>query len=173
MRSFLRGRHFAALLLLGALAATACGDGPEAEAQSVPQVESGEIRLPAQILGLEVRPEDVEERLGEAARPYISSIGLFSLREEDLVRATFQASAFNRFADPDDANFRRRIITLIGTVEPRELRMADVAVFVTSGKEQQIYVWFKEGGFYVLTIHQAYEFPRTLLRQMVEMDLGI
>lgn len=134
------------------------------------KVKARQISLPSQVLGLQVKPEDISKQLNVAKRPYIDNVGLFSMRESDLVRATFQISHFNALAKPKSNDFRLSIIGLLGATRPQRVEVDDVTVYATSGNEQSIYVWFDDEAFYVLTAHQEYEFPRTLLRKMISLS---
>lgn len=161
----------AACLLLVALGA--CGGDDQSEqvsaAASPAEVEAAGVRLPNVLLGLEVRVEDVSKQFQETKRPWIDNLGLFSLRENDLVRATLQVSRFNRAADPGSKEFRSAIIDNLGTVRPQEMRIGNTSAFLTTGNDQSIFVWFEGRGFFVLTTHRDYEFPRLLLRRLVEL----
>lgn len=128
------------------------------------------VALPSQLLGLQVQVEDVSKLLDRAQRPYIERVGLFSFRENDLVRATFQVSKFRTIADSDNLGFRSQIINLLGSAEPQPVRIGETIVYSTIGNEQQIFAWFEQGGFFVLTTHRDYEFPRTLLRRLVSLE---
>ena len=155
-----------AVAILGSFAA--CGSSPQPVGRG--QVQAAGVVLPSQVLGLSVAPEDVEKLFGEARRPFIESIGLFSMREDDLVRATMQIGKFNRAARPSNSEFRQAIIGRIGTSRPQQIVVGDTTVWVSSGTDQVIFVWFKKRGFYVLTTHGDYEFPRTLLRRMITLE---
>lgn len=162
------GRRLIAAALL--FVASGCGEGTSNVVGVVTgggQVQTPKIRLPSQILGLHVKPEDVSKQLDAAKRPYLKNVGLFSLREGDLVRSTFQISHFNALARPDSAEFRSSIIGLLGSTRPQRILVGDVLVYITSGNEQHIFAWYEEEAFYVLTVHKEYEFPRTLLRRMI------
>lgn len=150
----------------------ACGgdEGSQvAAATGGKQVETAGVALPSQILGLVVKPEDVSKLLKEAKRPFVDSVGLFSLRENDLVRATLQVSRFNFLASPKSPEFRSSIIDQLGSRRPERVRVGETLVYVTFGNEQHIFAWFEGRGFFILTAHQNYEFPRTLLRRLLEL----
>jgi hypothetical protein len=44
-------------------------------------------------------------------------------------------------------------------------------VYLTTGNDQNIFMWFADRGFFVLSVRDDYEFPRTLLRRLVEMEI--
>jgi hypothetical protein len=147
---------------------TACSGSDDRPRTIGPNVSTGGVILPGQLLGLQVKPEDVSKQFEKTKRSYIASLGLFSLRENDLIRATLQVSRFNRLANPKDSQFRSLIIGRLGTTKPETLRIDNFDVYATSGTDQNIYAWFEGRGFFVLTTHRDYEFPRTLLRRIIE-----
>lgn len=132
------------------------------------RVETGGVAIPNVLVGLEVRPENVAEEFEGTEQSYVAMLGLFSLREDDLVRATLQVSTFNNLARPKDPTFRRSIINRMGTTRPRTITVSNTPVFVTTQTDQNIFVWFEEEGFFVLTTHREFEFPRTLLRRVID-----
>ncbi|MCA1839929.1 MAG: hypothetical protein ABR507_04210 [Actinomycetota bacterium] len=164
------------VLVVCTVTLAACGKGVPDIVGAVTgagKVKPADIVIPSQVLGLEVKPEDVSKQIKQARRPYIDSIGFFSLREADLVRATFQVSRFNDIAQPENSSFRQSIIGLLGSSKPVSLKVSGETVFATTGTEQSIFVWFKGRAFFVLTTHRQYEFPRTLLRRMVEVEKAL
>lgn len=132
-----------------------------------------DIRIPSQLLGLRVQSENIAKQLKATKRPYIDNVGLFSLREADLVRATFQISRFNALARPESPTFRNNVISLLGGARAQPVRVNSTTVYVTTGNDQSIFVWFEGRGFFVLTCHRAYEFPRTLLRHVLDLKVSI
>lgn len=132
------------------------------------EVATGGVQLPRQILGLQVAAEDVAKEFEKTKLSYVDSVGLFSMRENDLVRATLQVSRFNRLANPDSQSFRGLIINRLGTARAEILQVGNTDVYVTSGTDQQIFAWFEGRGFYILTTHRDYEFPRTLVRRVID-----
>ncbi len=159
-----------AVLSIGSACGTNAGTTVVESVTGGGKVKSRQISLPSQVLGLQVKPEDISKQLIAAKRPYIDNVGLFSMRESDLVRATFQISRFNALARPESNDFRLSIIGLLGATRPQQIKVEDITVYATSGNEQSIFVWFDDEAFYVLTAHQEYEFPRTLLRRMIKLS---
>lgn len=153
------------ILLLGA-----CEGGREKAAEvREAQIEPVTIELPDQILGLKVTEEDVSSSLEALkGRTYLESLGLFSMREGDLLRATLQVGRFNSLARARSKEFRREIAGLAGA--PEELRLGTAEVSQISGNQQTSYIWFESNGFFVLTVHRDFPFGRTLLRKLIEMD---
>lgn len=159
----------AGVLLLAGTAACGGGQGTSAGARKA-VVETAGVTLPSQVLGLALKPEDVSKILERTKRPYIDRVGLFSFREDDLVRATLQVSRFRRLADYESVRFRSQLIDLLGSAEPIPIQVEDTTAYATVGNEQQIFAWFQGRGFFVLTTHFEYEFPRALLRRLVSLD---
>lgn len=162
-----------ALGLCCAMALTACGGSDEAaEARSVTPPSIG---LPSLVLGLTMEPEDIDASLAQGAeQPFVDSVGLFAFRErEDLLQATLQVSRFTDEARPEDGTFRGAIVSRIGGTNPRKVRVGDQELFVTTGRNQNVFIWFEEKGFFVLTVRNDYPFPRTLLRRILGLDIEL
>lgn len=155
-------------LCLGVVMGACSRGGPSTASGGSDEIATGGVQLPRQILGLQVAPEDVSAEFAQTKRSYVASVGLFSMRENDLVRATLQVSRFNRLANPGSPAFRNLIINRLGSQRPEILQVGTTDVYVTSGTDQQIFAWFEGRGFYILTTHRDYEFPRTLLRRVIE-----
>ncbi|MEO7818838.1 MAG: hypothetical protein ABIS18_06815 [Actinomycetota bacterium] len=129
-----------------------------------------EVAIPETILGLGVDQYSVSEQVLLVDRPYVDSVGLFAMREKDLLRATLQVSHLNSVARPRSEAFRRSIINLMGTSTPIEVQVEKTRIFSTSGNRQSLFVWFEKRTFYVLSVHEDYEFPRTLLREVIGLE---
>lgn len=130
------------------------------------------VSLPSQILGLKIVEENVTTEIKGVNETYLDSLGLFSFREEDdLLRGTLQVGRFNEVAEPDRKRFRDAIIAQLGSTVPLQLRVGEDDVWLTSGTEQNIFTWFDEKGFYVLSVRSDYAFPRSLLRKLLETEL--
>lgn len=168
-------RRFALLVLALAFVLVSCGEGRNIReaVTGTGDITAPRIRIPGQILGLTVHPEDVSAQVKTVDRPYVDSVGMFSLREGDLLRATFQVARFNGLARPEEKSFRGEIIGLVGSSEPQEIRVNDTIVYSTAGNQQQVYLWFKGNGYFVLSVHQDFEFPRTLLRRVVSLPITL
>jgi hypothetical protein len=74
---------------------------------------------------------------------------------------------------PNSAQFRASVIGLTGASRAQELKVGDIIVYSTTGSEQNIFLWFKERGLFVLSVHRDYEFPRTLLRRAVDLPIQL
>lgn len=151
---------------------SACGGGGEIKSLTGKKA-APVVALPSQILGLKVAQENISSDLKKVKRPYIDSVGLFSLREEDLLRASIQIGRFNSLARPGSSKFRLSIIALLGVSKPLEFKAGDTVIYSTSGNRQNIFVWFKERSLFVLSVHQDYEFPRTLLRRILSYEIRL
>lgn len=157
-------------LLLLVLPVAACGGGGVSQAGTD---DPGSLRLPTQVVGLRVQQEDVQPQLEEVERPYVDSVAVFSLREEDLLRATLQVAHFNRLARPGDEQFRGDVLSTIGGQEPVEFTVEDTTVTATGNTDQDIFAWFEGDRMFILSVARDFEFPRTLLRRILELDLSI
>lgn len=137
------------------------------------KVSAPVIAFPSQMLGLSVQQENVAPQLKKVERPYVDAVAIFSLREKQLLRATVQLSRFNRLARPGSDSFRRSIVGLLGGSKALEMNLGKQTVFSTRTTQQNVFVWFKDRGMWVLSVHQDYEFPRTLLRRLVDLDVSL
>jgi hypothetical protein len=171
IRAAAHRRSLFALVLAASVACAACSSG-EASSSVARAPEGAEARLPSKILGLKVVRENVRANLSNVQKTYLQSVGLFSFREgDDLLRATIQVGRFNDVAEPRKERFRNAIIGQLGSTVPIQLRVGDRAVYLASGSEQNIFSWFDDVGFYVLSIRSDYAFPRSLLRQLLDRNL--
>lgn len=164
----IRTKLLAATLVAG-LTAVSCGGSVQPTGPGTEQPPI--VRIPTKLLGMDVKAEDVRKDIEAVDRSYFDSVGLFSFREGDLLRATLQVARFNSAAREDSNNFRRAIVGLLGTSTPQEMRVAENIVYSTSGTEQIVYAWFNKKGMFVLSVHREYEFPRTLLRRSLAIEL--
>ena len=162
-----------ALGLVLTFVSTACG-GSDDDALAEPPAKPPQIRIPSQLLGLTVGAEDISAQIDEAEQPYVDSVGLFAFRQgKDLLQGTLQIARFTPGARPDSNAFRGSIISRIGGTAPRELRVGNRDIFLTTGRNQVVFIWFDQNGFFVLTVRRDYPFPRTLLRKILDLDLEV
>lgn len=155
---------------LCALAVTSCGGGKvEQSAAASP----AQINLPAQVLGLKVQPENISAKLTQIKRPYVDSVAVFSLRDGDLLRASLQASRFNSAARPKDPEFIGTIVSTIGGSAAQQFRVSGEDVYATTASDQIVFSWFKGRGMFVLAIQKDFQFPRTLLRRLIESGVSL
>lgn len=154
-----------------ALGGFACSEENPASVSSAPKPRAAEADLPDQILGLGVIQEDVSSDIAQVrSATYVSSVALFSMREGDMLQAGLQVSSLNNLAKPKSERFRRQVVGLMGGSALEELTIGDQKVFMSSGKQQIVYAWFKGSGYYVLTVRRAYPFRRTLLRKLLALE---
>jgi hypothetical protein len=138
---------------------------------NIAKPRAAEADLPDQILGLQVIQEDVSKDIAEVrSATYVSSVALFSMREGDLLQASLQVASLNDLAKPSSERFRKQVVGLMGGGSLEELTIGERKVYMTSGKQQVVYAWFKGKGFNVLTVRRAYPFRRTLLRKLLALE---
>jgi hypothetical protein len=153
------------------LAGVACGnDTPDG-------VPGGEVEpiaatsFPDKILGLEVHEEDVKNSLAEARNTYARRASLYSLRDENLVVATLQATELTDQFDYKDAEERAALAVKIGGGRAQPFRVGSDTVFITQGQRQRIALWFRDRNLFVLSVRQDFERPRSLVREALEIDI--
>jgi hypothetical protein len=61
------------------------------------------------------------------------------------------------------------VVNQIGSSTPRRALLGSTSVYLTTGTQQRIAVWFKGRYFFILAIREDYRHPRTLLREAVEI----
>jgi hypothetical protein len=160
----------AGLALAFALGGVACsGDAEEV----APETAAARLNVPQQLVGLRISAEKIGPGLSKVDRPYVDTVAVFSLREEDLLRASLQISRFNGAARPDDRSFRESIVSTIGGATALSLRVANTLVYTTRSSDQSIFTWFDGDGMFVLAVQREFRFPRTLLRRMIELELTV
>jgi hypothetical protein len=164
-----------ALAMTCALLASSCGNDQSSAATRPTSTGPPSIKLPSKLLGLTVLPEDISSSLKQKGQqPYVDSVGLFAFREgKDLLQATLEAARFTPQARPESSQFRGSIVSRVGGTSPRVVRMGSQSVFLTSGRNQVVFLWFKKRGFFVLTVRREFPFPRTILRKLLDMHLGL
>lgn len=176
-----RTRRLLGLILAATLLSACGGDAGEADAEATEEptplgfagteiTELDASLLPPAVLGLEVTVEDVEDRIERVADTYVERLSLFAFRRDDLLMATLQVSELGGPARVEDPAFRRQVVNLIGGSTPREVRLGDTAVWLTTGTNQRLQSWFNGDHFFVLSIRSDYERPRALLRELLEVQ---
>lgn len=161
----------AIVLAFVVVGAGACGRDDEDVGAARPPIEIlDQGPVPTELLGLEVQPEPLES-LAEVDRPFVDAVGLYSLRAPDeALQATLQLSRFSPSADVDSEQFRQSVIAQIGSSTPRAFRMGSHTVHLTTGRRQNVAVWFKGRHFFVLSTREEYEQPRALLRATLAIE---
>ena len=135
------------------------------------QIGKLDIDLPERVLGLRVAREDVRETLAQVSDTYVEALSVYSLRKRKLLQATLQASQFGEQADYASSHFQETVVHGLGGQAPRQVRVGEHRVWLTTGTNQQLVTWFEGPRFYVLSIRQDYPRPRALLRRLLEEDL--
>jgi hypothetical protein len=161
------------VLLAGAvlaLATIACGSGGIAQSGAK---SPAQVSLPSQVLGLRVQPEDIASKLTSIKRPYVDAVAVYSLRDGDLLKASLQMNRFNGAARPKDSNFIGSIVSTIGGAASQQYRVSTEDVYVTTASDQEIFVWFRGSGMFVLAVQKSFPFPRTLLRRLLDSGLAV
>ena len=165
-----RWRAVVAVPLAIALGATLAGCA-ESSAQAV-KGESIEVLgpdvVPSEVMGLAVNAEPADAVKG-AKSAFVDAVGLYSLRSEELLQATLQVSRFTDDAKLDGA-FRRGVVQQVGSTTPQAVRMADKTVYLTTGKRQNVAVWFEDRYLFILGTREEYPTPRALLRELLEIE---
>jgi hypothetical protein len=150
----------------------ACSSNDDTKTNASAVTQTVQVNLPAELLGLKVVRENVKADLTDVKGSYLQSIGLFSFRETSkLLRATLQVGRFNDAAKEQQAKFRGSIIGQMGSSTPVEIRAGTHHVWLSTGSEQNIFTWFDDHDFYVLSIRSDYPFPRTLVRTLLDRQL--
>ena len=166
MRTAVRG---VALVVAASLALGACGGAKATEKHTIEQLP-GNI-LPPEVNGLEVRQEEITSTIKEQDRSYVDAVGLYSFRKKDLLQSTLQVSKFSKDAKYTTQKFRQAIIGQIGTTVPKQARMGDHTVYVTTGKKQSVVIWFSGPYVMVLSSREDFTEGRKLLRTLLEVKL--
>lgn len=162
-------RALCVALTLGALGA--CGESAaveQAEAREIAAIDAD--RLPPELLGLQVRREDIADVLDGTKRPYLDEAGLYSLREGETLQATLQVGRFADGVDHTRPEFRDKLLNTVGGGSIRELRLGKQQVYLTTGDRQQVALWFQDSYLMVLSTREEYETPRALLRAALELQ---
>jgi hypothetical protein len=163
---------FVAALLLGGCAVSAT-DARVAGGAGAP------VRadlVPASLAGLTVTPEDISKEEKQAgARSYLTSSRLWAFRAGTKLRATLQVGRFtpDAFASPDPdhvVHFERQIVDQIGQASARLRVLGGRNVYVTSGNEQPLFVWFTGSTLFILSMAKDFGEPRGLLRAALELQ---
>lgn len=154
------------------LALSGCGQEPTAagvgmsgeEVQPLP-----EDLLPSEVLGLNVGQEDVKKTLTQVKATYVEALSVYSFRRKKLLQATLQVSRFGEDAADTDG-FRQSVVAQVGGSSPKRIRAGDQIVYLTSGTDQNLSIWFRDRYFFVLAVREDFERPRTLLRKALAVQ---
>lgn len=167
----MRRRSLAVAAIALGLLTAACGgnaDVQRADARAVAPLDADS--LPAQLLGLQIKREDIADVLDGTKRPYLDKAGLYSLREGDTLQATLQIGHFAKGVDHTSPKFREKLLTTVGSGSVRALRLSGERVYLTTGDRQQVALWFHGANLLVLSTREEYGTPRALLRAALELQ---
>lgn len=173
----MRATHRVAVLVVVtvvALTSSGCGDGRPTLVGGTRAKDIKELPadlLPSELLGLQMKQEDIGDALASTKRAYIDGVGLYSFRRDDLLQATLQVSRFNDDADFESPSFRRSVVSQIGGSVPKRVRVGKENVYLTTGTKQTLAMWFRGRNLLVLAVREDYEQPRTLLREALRIQL--
>ena len=158
------------VLVLLTFATSACGNErvTGTAGKSIEQLPPDFV--PGELLGLPVAQEDMTETVSRSQDAFIESVGLYSMRRDDLLQATLQVSRFREDAPVEEASFRSSLVSQIGGTRVQSYRMGDETVFRTTGRKQVISLWFKGRHMFVLSVRDTFETPRSLLRESLAIE---
>lgn len=160
----------AGALAVMALLLGGCGNGEDVVAQAGGPVEPLEVSLPEALVGLKVEAEKVTDALENFRPSYVEGAALYSFRgDKDLVQATLQVARFRDEERNRSAAFRNSILAQFGSTRPRATLMGDVTVYRTTQTKQIVAIWFDDLDWYLLSIRDEFDQPRTLMRETLEV----
>lgn len=165
-------RRLVGLAVALVMVAGACGGSEDVVTEAGGPVEPlDDITLPAELTGLTVEREKVEDALENFRPSYVSGAALYSLRtpdEKELVQATLQIARFRDEERNRSNAFRQSILTQFGSTRPRATRMGETVVYRTTQTKQTVAIWFDDLDWYLLAIRDEFDRPRTLMRETLE-----
>ena len=150
-----------------------CGGGEDVVAEAGGAVEPlDDIVLPPDLVGLTVAEEKVDEALENFRPSYVAGAALYSFRtpdDKELVQATLQIARFRDEERNRSNSFRQSILTQFGSTRPRVTRMGETVVYRTTQTKQVVAIWFDDLDWYLLSIRDEFDRPRTLMRETLEV----
>ena len=155
------------LATVAGLAGAGCSKDSAAEAAGTPGKKIAALPptlVPAEVNGLRTGQEDLKPTFVGVRRSFVDATSLYTFRSGDLLQATLQVSRFTKDAAADRAAFHSSVVAQIGSTVPKPFRIGGDTVYLTSGKQQSIAVWFRDRYLFVLAVRQDYPQPRSLLR---------
>jgi hypothetical protein len=126
--------------------------------------------VPTKVLDLTVASEDVHEALSQVSRSYLDATSVYSFRSADLLQATLQLSRFIASSRYQSPKFQATLVNQIGSTQASHVRVGDRDVYLTAGNQQRIAVWFRGRYMFVLATREDFPQPRTLLRQLLQVE---
>lgn len=169
MRSATR-RVAGCVVAVAALAASACGNERVSGTAGDRIVQLPADAVPSELLGLPIAQEDMTETVSRSQDAFVESVGLYSMRRDELLQATLQVSRFRENAPVDEAGFRSSLVSQIGGTRVQPYRMGEDTVYRTTGRKQVISLWFKGRHLFVLSVRDTFETPRSLLREALAIE---
>jgi hypothetical protein len=151
-----------ALLLL-----SSCSSSPEVGARGVPGRDLKPLEgvvIPRQVFGMTVQREDVAQALAAASRSYIDATSVYSFRLNAVLQATLQISRLLDAPRYRTTAFRQALVLGLGGSEAVPIRVGRDQIFVTTGTQQRLSVWFRDRYVFILAESDSYNMPRGLLR---------
>lgn len=169
-RQLLRVLARALISVLAVLAVASCGVDDGVEAAEADEIELlGADAVPSEILGLPVSEEDASS-VRNQKRPFVEAVGLYSLRDGEDLQATLQLARFTDAAKTRSASFRRAVVAQVGATVPHEVKVGEETVYITTGRRQQVAIWFDDRTMFILSMRDDYTTPRALTRAALEID---
>ena len=168
-----RGRVASLAIIVLLAAAGACGgsggSASKNQGTGAKQIKTLQPNLvPDGIEGLKVAQQDVSDAVQRSRQAYVDAFSLYGMRTpDDLLEATLEVTRFNPDAAYKTEQFRQSVVGQIGSSKALPVRMANTTVYQTTGKQQEISVWFQDRYLFVLSVRSDFAQPRALLRQMV------
>jgi hypothetical protein len=163
-------RWGAAAAVCGILLA-ACGSSPPKGVDGAAIKPIAASRVPSTILGFEVHVEDVKNSIARTDNSYVKAVSVFSLRDENLVQATLQVSELTSQFNARSGSEKATLADKIGGSRAAPFHLGADTVYLTQGQRQRVAVWFRAKQMYVLSVRDAYDKPRSLLRAVLEIQL--
>jgi len=159
-----RGRRIAlAGLAVVAALATSCSTGAgSVSVHAIAPLPPGV--LPPTVAGLTVVDEPLNPALYPTRPSFVDAVAFFSLRLDRLAEATLQLDQLRNLPVVRKSSFEEEVADDVGVTTPVALHLDGVPVWVSSGLDQQLWVWFKPGYLAVLAVRTGYPFPRSVLR---------
>lgn len=165
-------RVLAAMVAVAAGAAllSSCGTDNGVSAAEADEIELlGIDAVPSELLGLTVAEEDASS-VKNQKRPFVEAVGLYSLRDAEDLQATLQLARFTETAETERASFRQAVVQQVGSTVPHRVQVGDHDVYITTGRRQQVAIWFQDRTLFILSMRDDYPTPRSLTRAALEID---
>ena len=127
--------------------------------------------VPATLGDLEVHAEGVQNLVASTKNTYVTAVGLYSLRQTNLVKATLQVSRLTDKFDYRSDKARALLADKIGGSRSDPHRVGSDIVYLTQGLRQQISAWFRSRYLFVLSVREDYAGQRALLRDALDVKV--